>query len=148
MATNPDHQSEPPRYGDGDASFQAAGGVAGIQRLVDDFYALMEQLPEARAIRALHPPDLAVSRDKLARFLCGWLGGPKLFRAKYGPIRLPSAHRPFHIGVQEREAWLRCMERALDRQPYAAEFRRYLLAQLYVAAERIRHGGGDKTTAP
>ena len=142
MATNPDRQTTPsPQYGDGDTSFQAAGGVEGIRRLVNDFYALMDQLPEARAIRALHPPNLTVSRDKLARFLCGWLGGPKLFRAKYGPIRLPSAHRPFSIGVREREAWLGCMARALDRQPYTAEFKRYLLAQLFVAAERIRQAG-------
>ena len=142
MATTPDDKSRrPPRYGDGDTSFQVAGGVEGIQRLVDDFYAMMDQLPEARAIRALHPQDLSVSRDKLARFLCGWLGGPKLFRDKYGPIRLLNAHRQFDIGVKEREAWLLCMERALEVQPYAAEFKHYLLEQLFVTAERIRKGG-------
>ena len=27
-----------PKYGDGDASFRAAGGVVGLRKLVNDFY--------------------------------------------------------------------------------------------------------------
>ena len=60
-----------PKYGDGDASFRAAGGVVGLRTLVNDFYDIMEELPEAREIRDMHPTDLTVSRDKLSRFLCG-----------------------------------------------------------------------------
>lgn len=127
-----------PGYGDGDASFQAAGGEAGIRRLVDDFYDLMERLPETQAIRAMHPADLAQSRDKLARFLCGWLGGPELYREKYGPIRIPSAHAHLHIGTKQRDAWLSCMQQALEQQPYATSFKAYLIAQLAIPAERCR----------
>lgn len=36
-----------PPYGIGDASYQAAGGEAGIRTLVDDFYDAMARLPEA-----------------------------------------------------------------------------------------------------
>ncbi len=125
-------------YGTGDASFQAAGGVAGIRQLVDDFYDLMEGLPEAQEIRAMHPAALTQSRDKLARFLCGWLGGPKLYREKYGPIRIPSAHAHLNIGTKQRDAWLSCMQQALEQQPYAASFKTYLLKQLAVPAERCR----------
>jgi hemoglobin len=39
----------------------------------------MNELPEAGVIRKMHPDNLEVSVDKLARFLCGWLGGPKLY---------------------------------------------------------------------
>ncbi len=126
-------------YGVGDASYQAAGGEAGIRRLVDAFYEAMERLPQAATIRAMHPIDLSVSRDKLARFLCGWLGGPQLYAEQYGPIRIPQAHGRFAIGPQERDAWLSCMAQALDRQPYAPAFKRYLLEQLYVPAERSRN---------
>ena len=42
-------------YGTGDASYQAAGGIDGLRRLVDDFYRLMDERPEAAALRALHP---------------------------------------------------------------------------------------------
>ncbi|MFO1421487.1 MAG: group II truncated hemoglobin [Candidatus Competibacteraceae bacterium] len=126
-------------YGVEDASYRAAGGEAGIRKLVDDFYDAMDQLPEAAKIRAMHPADLTLSRDKLARFLCGWLGGPKLYAEKYGPIRIPQAHSRFEIGSKERNAWLLCMEEALKNQPYAAEFKKYLLEQLYVPAERSRN---------
>ena len=86
------------RYGDGDASFRAAGDVDGITALVDRFYAVMDTLPEAETIRHMHPEDLTVSRDKLARFLCGWLGGPRRYQEKYGSIRIPMVHARFDIG--------------------------------------------------
>ena len=86
----------------------------------------------------MHPADLTQSRDKLARFLCGWLGGPKLYHEKYGPIRIPSAHAHLHIGTKQRDAWLSCMQQALEQQPYAASFKAYLIAQLAIPAERCR----------
>lgn len=129
----------PPAYGVGDASFRAAGGEEGIRRLVDAFYDCMEALPEARDIRAMHPADLDVSRDKLARFLCGWLNGPKRYQEKYGSISIPGAHAHLAIGSRERDAWLACMAAALARQAYEPEFRDYLLRQLAVPAERVRN---------
>lgn len=128
-----------PRYGVGDASYQAAGGEAGIRTLVDDFYDGMAQLPEAEKIRKMHPADLTISRDKLTLFLCGWLGGPRFYVQKYGPIRIPQVHSHLAIGPGERDAWLRCMQEALKAQPYAADFKKYLLEQLYVPAERSRN---------
>lgn len=126
-------------YGVEDASYQAAGGEAGIRSLVDGFYDAMDRLPEAAKIRAMHPEDLTISKDKLARFLCGWLGGPKLYAEKYGSIRIPQAHSRFEIGPQERDAWLLCMEEALKSQSYVADFKKYLMEQLYVPAERSRN---------
>ena len=125
-------------YGTDDASFQAAGGVEGIRKLVDDFYDLMETRPDASRIRRMHPRDLEISRDKLARFLCGWLGGPKLFSEKYGPITIPGAHAHLDIGEAERDAWLNCMAEAASKQPFAEDFKEYLLVQLGVPAERVR----------
>ena len=125
-------------FGSGDASFRAAGGEDGIRRLVADFYARMDALPEARRIREMHPSDLTRSADKLARFLCGWLGGPKRYQEKYGPISIPGVHRHLPIEAAERDAWLACMGEAIDRQPYSDAFKTYLLEQLGVPAERIR----------
>lgn len=131
--------AEKPQYGVGDASFQAAGGEAGIRKLVDDFYDAMENLPEAAVIRAMHPQDLGIARDKLARFLCGWLGGPKLYAEKYGAIHIPKAHGHLPIGSAERDQWLLCMQHALSRQSYSDDFKTYLLTQLFVPAERCRN---------
>lgn len=138
--------SEKPVYGIGDASYRAAGGIEGLRRLVDEFYRQMDEWPEATALRRLHPEDLAPSRDKLASFLSGWLGGPKLFSEKYGPIAIPSFHAQWPVDEALSAAWLGCMERAIGKQGYAPDFADYLLAQLRVPAQRIvqasrnRHG--------
>ena len=126
-------------FGVGDASFQAAGGVAGIERLVDDFYAIMEEAPFASRIRHMHPQDLQVSRDKLARFLCGWLGGPRRFQERYGSIVIPSAHKHLPIGEDERDAWLLCMRLAVERQPWADDFKAYFLQQIAFPARLVRN---------
>ncbi len=109
-----------------------------MRRLVDDFYHEMETAPEARGIRAMHPTDLSTSRDKLARFLCGWLGGPALYQEKYGTIVIPAVHAHLSIGAEERGAWLLCMGRAVAKQPFPEAFREYLMAQLAIPAERVR----------
>ena len=117
-------------YGQGDSSFRAAGMQTGIRKLVNDFYEIMDQHPEANKIRRMHPAELEKSRDKLALFLCGWLGGPRLYQEKYGVISIPKAHFHLNIGSGERDAWLLCMAEALKRQPYAPDFKIYLLEQL------------------
>ena len=125
-------------YGDGDATHQALGGVHAIRRLVELFYEEMDTQPEAAKIRALHPPDLEISIDKLARFLSGWTGGPKLYSEKYGPIKIPVFHQHLPVDEAERDAWLLCMERALDRMDYPDDLKAYMLRELFVPAERIR----------
>ncbi|MFV1873422.1 MAG: group II truncated hemoglobin [Oleiphilus sp.] len=127
------------RYGDGDSSYKAAGELAGLTQLVDSFYNFMENLPEARKIVAMHPADLSLSRQKLSYFLSGWLGGPRHYQEHFGSINIPGVHRHLPIGEKERDAWLLCMKKAIDCQPYETSFKTYLLTQLAVPAERIRH---------
>jgi len=128
----------PRPFGFKDTSFNAAGGEAGIRKLVDDFYDIMSDSPQTSGILAMHSTDLDVTRDKLARFLCGWLGGPRLFREKYGTISITGVHGHLEIGAQERDAWLGCMQQAIARQDYTEDFSVYLLGQLGVPAERIK----------
>ena len=130
--------TQQPVYGVDDASYQAAGQLAGLTKLVNDFYDQMETLPEAARIRAMHPEDLTESRDKLALFLSGWLNGPRLFSAKYGKgISRPRAHSHLPIHDADRVAWMTCMSKALDQQDYDPAFKDYLLKQLNVPASRI-----------
>lgn len=139
MAGSKPPEDSPRPYGFLDASFRAAGGEAGIFRLVDAFYREMDSLPEARGIREMHQADLTEVKDKLARFLCGWLGGPQLFQERYGPIHIPGVHRPFAIGPGERDAWLLCMRNAVEEQPYEPAFKTYLMQQFAIPAERVRN---------
>ena len=126
------------KYGVGDSSFQAAGGEQGVLRLVEDFYKTMESRSSAKKIREMHPEDLTASKDKLFRFLCGWLGGPKLYQAKYGSISIPKAHQRFKIGTKERDDWLCCMKHALNKQPYHADFKEHIIKQLFMPADSCR----------
>ena len=135
-----------PVFGTADASYQAAGGFDGLRRLVDDFYDIMDQDPSAQSVRHMHADDLSLSRDKLTCFLSGWLGGPRLFAERYGPIGLPSFHAQWPMDERHAQIWLDCMEQAIARQDYSADFAEYLLTQLRVPAGRIvqasraRHG--------
>ena len=125
-------------YGNGMNAYHAAGELAGITSLVDAFYANMDTFPEARVIRNMHPEDLTEPRKKLTYFLCGVLGGPPLFIEHYGGINLPDFHRQFPIRMDERDAWMFCMQHAIAVQPYEASFKEFLVARLSIPAERIR----------
>ncbi|MEO1204168.1 MAG: globin, partial [Pseudomonadota bacterium] len=74
----------------------------------------------------------------LARFLCGWLGGPKLYHEKYGAIGIPRVHAHLAIETDERDQWLTCMAESVAEQPFALDFKTYLMEQLYVPAEAVR----------
>ena len=127
-----------PLYGNGDATFKAAGGLEGITRIVNRFYDLMDSLPEAKALRDMHSADLTASRQKLIYFLSGWMGGPKLFAEHYGSISLPVAHAHLPIDMAGKDSWLHCMSEALTELDYPEDFRHYLLQKLGTPAESIR----------
>ena len=76
-------------------AFALIGGSDKLREMIDRFYDLMDLEPEFAGIRALHPPTLDGSRDKLYWFLSGWMGGPSLYIERFGHPRLraPSALR-------------------------------------------------------
>jgi len=94
--------------------YAAIGGEQAILSLVDRFYFYMDTLPEAQGIRAIHPPSLASAKDKLFKFLSGWLGGPNLFIDEFGHPMLRARHLRFPIGEAERDQWMLCMNKALE----------------------------------
>ena len=54
---------------------------------------------------------LEAAREKLFPCLCGSLGGPQDDVQRFGHPRLHARHRPFAIGVRERDPWLACTVR-------------------------------------
>lgn len=117
--------------------YQLVGGEQGIQSLVDRFYFFMDTLPEARGIRAIHQKNLNGARDKLFKFLSGWLGGPDLFVEQYGHPRLRMRHFSFEIGSSERDQWMFCMNKALNELPLDPEFRQNLSQALQELATHM-----------
>ncbi len=105
--------------------YERIGGATKVRALAHRFYQLMDELPEARGLRKLHPSSLQGSEDKLFKFLSGWMGGPQLFVQQYGHPMLRQRHMPFPIGDAERDQWLLCMNQALhdivEDEPLRAE---------------------------
>lgn len=111
------------------------GGEAAVRKLVDRFYALMDELPQARAIRALHPADLTRPKERLFLFLSGWLGGPPLYAERFGPPRLRRDHMTFPIDTAARDAWMACMRQALEEQVEDETLRAQLNAAFFKTAD-------------
>lgn len=93
--------------------FDRIGGEVIVDRLVEAFYARMDSLSEARAIRDMHDADLEPTKRVLKRYLTEWMGGPNLYSSERGHPRLRQRHMGFPIDSSARDAWLLCMEGAL-----------------------------------
>ena len=119
--------------------FEQIGGEAGVRKLVDRFYDLIDSAPEARTIRALHATSLKASREKLFLYLTMWTGGPPLYSDRYGHPRLRARHLPFRITSVERDEWLWCMDKALDEHEMPADLREMLRGKLYALADHMRN---------
>jgi len=123
-------------YGNKDATYQAVGGEQGVAALVDCFYDIMSTKSHYQSIYDWHPDD-RLARDKLARFLCGWMGGPRRYQEKYGTINIPQVHAHLPITTIEKDQWLDCMQEALEKQPYPSSLKKYLLEQLTIPANHV-----------
>ena len=119
--------------------YDRIGGEAGVRRLTGRFYALMDDLPEAAACRAIHPPSLAQSEQKLFEFLTGWFGGPQLFVERRGAPMLRQRHMIAEIGAAETEGWLLCFRRALAETIADAGIRDAILPQVEKLAHHMRN---------
>lgn len=121
--------------------YDRIGGAPAVRALVDRFYALMHELPEAQTIRAMHPTVLNSSREKLYEFLSGWLGGPPLYVERRGHPRLRMRHMPFSIDDDASNAWMLCMMKALDECVQDALLKEHLRGAFQRMAHHLRNAG-------
>ncbi len=123
--------------------FERIGGAVIIDRLVEAFYRRVDTLPEAATIRAMHAPDLGPTKTVLKRYLCEWMGGPKLYSAEKGHPRVRQRHMGFPISNAERDAWLLCMRGALEESIGDVDARREIYAALAKLADWMRNQAGN-----
>ncbi|MFW2389767.1 MAG: group II truncated hemoglobin [Polyangiales bacterium] len=127
-----------PEAADEKSPYELLGGDDGVRKLTADFYELMDTLPEAATIRAMHKGDLSMITDKLGTFLIGWLGGPQHYQKRFGRVIIPLAHKPFPIGPAERDQWLLCMHRALEKTSLDGSMKARLMDSFGRMAEMCR----------
>ena len=121
--------------------YEAAGGMAFFEQLVDTFYqgvagddVLLSLYPEA--------PDLRGARHRLTLFLAQYWGGPTTYNDERGHPRLRMRHMPFSIGKVERDQWIWCMHKALDESQLDSHAVEYLKKHLAESADFLRNREG------
>jgi hemoglobin len=126
---------------DNPSLYDAAGGMAFFERLVDTFYAgvagdevLLPLYPEA--------PDLSGARHRLTLFLAQYWGGPTTYSDERGHPRLRLRHMPFTIGPAQRDRWLLHMGEAVRRCAPTEAIAETLMAYFVPAAEQMRNDTG------
>ena len=122
-------------------------GEQGIRELTEQFYDVMDTLPEVARLRAMHAQDLTPMKSKLAEYLIGWMGGPPLYAQKYGDVCMTEPHAPYHIGPEERDQWLLCMHKALERINASAELMDMLRVPLFRIADAVRNKEGPSAAS-
>jgi hemoglobin len=122
-------------------------GEDGIRELTTAFYDIMDTLPEAADLRAMHARDLGPMKEKLAEYLIGWMGGPPLYAEKHGTVCMTTPHEPYHIGPEERDQWLLCMDKALEQTGASEELVEMLKIPLFRIADAIRNREGPSAAS-
>ena len=114
-------------------------GEQGIRDLVDAFYDIMDTLPEAADIRKMHAQDLSPMKQKLGDYLIGWMGGPPIYHQKHGTVCMTEPHEPYAIGPDERDQWLLCMDKALEKIEASDELKEMLKIPMFRVADAVRN---------
>ncbi len=125
--------------------YAALGGVEAVRAIAERFYDAMERLePELTALHQCIEPGKVDPgmRERFGLFLVGWLGGPQDYMAKHGHPRLRMRHAPVPVDVKMRDAWLRCMQVALDESGVTGNLRRFLDQRFAQVADFLRNVPG------
>jgi len=119
--------------------YDAIGGQHGVENLVQIFYDLVEQHPEANKLHLLHlrGNGIAHSRVEQFNFLSGFLGGPKLYVEKHGHSNVRLMHEHVEINTEAKDIWLKCMDMAIDQIGVDAELKLKLMANFTTVANAL-----------
>jgi hemoglobin len=120
--------------------YQRIGGEAGVHRLVNLFYDIVENDPVGAPLMIMHNRGhgIAHAREAQFEFLSGFLGGPQLYAEHHGHSNVHKMHEHLAIGVTERDAWIACMEKALHALAAEPGIRKLLMQHFSRVAEALR----------
>jgi hemoglobin len=106
--------------------YELVGGDPTFQKLVDIFYARVEQ---DAVLRPMFPEELEAGKHWQFLFLTQFFGGPARYQEQRGHPRLRMRHFPFSINQAARDHWLEHMLAAIDEvgisEPARTEMRDY-----------------------
>ena len=131
----------PPSLG---TPYDDLGGEDVVRRLATRFYDVMERdEPALLAVHLQDPPGHVAlqTRERFGLFLMGWLGGPQTYQERFGHPRLRMRHAHVQIDQDQRDAWLRCMVKALDDLEIRGDTRAYVETRLAEVATFLKNVG-------
>lgn len=125
-----------------DMPFHRLGGEAGCRALAEAFYDAMDaDEPELARLHELDE-DGKVNRgirERFGLFLMQWTGGPSTYQEQHGHPRLRMRHAHFPVNIAMRDAWLRCMAKALDQRGVTGGVRTFLDERFAHVANFLRN---------
>tara|TARA_B110000444_G_scaffold255102_1_gene288819 strand:- start:1344 stop:1763 length:420 start_codon:yes stop_codon:yes gene_type:complete len=114
-------------------------GEDGVQNLCNAFYEIMDEEETVKVLRAMHAADLEPMKTKLFEYLSGWMGGPQLYSQHYGTVCMTTPHKPYRIGPKERDQWLLCMDKALERIGASSKLKTMLKDPMFRVADAVKN---------
>lgn len=114
--------------------FEAIGGFDTIDRLVTAFYKRVGAHPK---LTPIFPDDLTETARKQRLFLTQFFGGPQIYTEDRGQPMMRRRHLPFVITPERRDAWLECMEEALQEAKIEEPYRTAIFDKLSMTANHM-----------
>ncbi|WP_010093586.1 hypothetical protein [Ornithinibacillus scapharcae] len=114
--------------------YEAIGGQETIDRLVTAFYKRVGNHPK---LLPIFPEDLTETARKQSLFLTQFFGGPNLYTEERGHPMMRRRHLPFEITPSRRDAWLDCMDEALEEVGIEEPYRTAIFERLTMTANHM-----------
>src|SRR5690625_2880626 len=114
--------------------YEAIGGADAVDRLVEAFYARVAKHPD---LIPIFPEDLTETARRQKQFLTQFFGGPALYIQEHGHPMLRARHMPFPITPTRRDAWLACMDEALEEANIEQPYRDAIFERLIMTANHM-----------
>ncbi|MFC4403257.1 globin [Gracilibacillus xinjiangensis] len=114
--------------------YEAIGGDETIDRLVEAFYARVANHPD---LIPIFPDDFTEVARKQKQFLTQFFGGPPLYIQEHGHPMMRKRHLRFPITPTRRDAWLKCMEGALEEVQIEEPVRSAMFERLTLTANHM-----------
>lgn len=109
-------------------------GEQTLSQLVDSFYGNVQNHP---LLAPIFPDDLTETARKQKQFLTQYLGGPQIYTEEHGHPMLRARHLPFEITPSRANAWISCMEKAMNEVGLEENVKEFLLHRLTLTAHHM-----------
>lgn len=114
--------------------YEAIGGQSSVDQIVHSLY---KHVAKHEALIPIFPADLTETIHKQRLFLTQFFGGPSLYLEERGHPMLKRRHMPFEITFERRNAWLECMDKALEEAKIEEPYRSAIFDRLSLTATHM-----------